>query len=154
MRDGAAGRRPFPEHLRCYIDGRANTRVGAGPVTLIGPTTNVEIVAIDPLADTYNAMLHDRGITPFLRTRTAEAERLSSAGLGEFDLVFSCNALDHCYDPILAIGEMLAVTKPSGVVFFEGYVNEAINEHEAGLHQWNFMPIDTGDLVIWQRRAM
>jgi hypothetical protein len=45
------------------------------------------------------------------------------------------------------------MTKPSGVVFFEGYVNEAINEHEPGLHQWNFMPIDTGDLVIWQRRG-
>ena len=50
----------------------------------------------------------------------------------------------------MAIRQMVAACKPDGAVFFEGSTNEAIRENNEGLHQWNFMPVDNGDLVVWQ----
>ena len=45
---------------------------------------------------------------------------------------------------------MTKVCKQDGVVFFEGHVNESCRQRGVGLHQWNFMPVDNGDLVVWQ----
>src|SRR5207245_1005232 len=153
IRQRARGQHSFPDHLHRYLGGRANTRildVGAGPVTSLGPVgapNQIEVVAVDPLADAYNQLLDKNGLGPPLhRTLQGEGERLSELGLGLFDLVYSRNALDHAYDPIRAIGEMTKVCKQDGVVFFEGHVNESCRQRGVGLHQWNFMPVDNGDL--------
>jgi SAM-dependent methyltransferase len=111
----------------------------------------VEVVAVDPLADEYNALLDKHGMTPAVRARKGEAERLTELALGQFDLVYSRNALDHAYDPAVAIEQMLAVTSDNGAVFFEGAINEGENEGYQGLHQWNFEPAPDGDLSVWSR---
>jgi SAM-dependent methyltransferase len=148
--------RPFPKYLRKYTDATRTTRildVGAGPHTVIGfvgAPGPIEIVAIDPLADQYNADLEANGISPLVRTRRGEAERLTDYGLGEFDIVYSRNALDHAYDPVQAIGCMVSVTKRNGLVFLEGNVNVAKKMAYHGLHQWNFEPTVEGDLIVWR----
>jgi SAM-dependent methyltransferase len=155
MRRRVAGDYPFPGHLAAHLPDRACRilDVGSGPATTIGPVgapPHIEIIAIDPLGDAYGKLLQEAGLTPHLRTLQGEGERLSELGLGLFDLVHSRNALDHAYDPIRVIREMLAVCKPDGVVWLEGSVNESVKQNGDGLHQWNFMPLDNGDLVVWQ----
>lgn len=146
----------FPLHLAAFVNRERVTRildVGAGPQTVVGQAGApgpIEITAVDPLADVYNDLLTEHGLKPRVPTRNGEGERLSELGIGLFDIVYSRNALDHAYDPLTAIRQMIAVCKPEGIVMLVGGVNESLNEHGDGLHQWNFMPLDNGDLVIWQ----
>jgi SAM-dependent methyltransferase len=155
FRQRASGGYPFPTHLASYIASTGINRildVGSGPHTTIGSkglTATVEIVAIDPLADAYNTLLEKYGILPFIRTKKGEAETLNESEIGQFNLVYSRNALDHSYDPLTAIGRMISVLRTHGVVYIEGSVNEAVKQKYHGLHRWNFLPVDNGDLVIW-----
>lgn len=72
-----------------------------------------------------------------------EAERLADAfGENSFDLVYARNCLDHGYDPMLAIQQMLKVVRVGGVVLFEHGVNEGERQGYQGLHQWNFCVSD------------
>jgi len=126
--------------------------VGAGPCTVLGfawPGRKVEITAVDPLAERYDALLVRAGLTPPVRTIKGEAERLSEQfPPGHFDIVFCHNALDHSYDPLGAIQQMLLVTRPGGCVRLEHAINEGEFERYTGLHQWNFCAQD-GRFVIW-----
>jgi SAM-dependent methyltransferase len=155
FRKRLAGEHEFPRHLRPYLNARSARilDVGSGPATTLGPIEApcpVEIVPIDPLAETYGKLLRDAGLRCWNPTRPSEGERLSELGLGTFDLVHSRNALDHAYDPLRVIKQMMAVCRPGGTVYFEGSVNESVKQNAHGLHQWNFMPLDTGDLVVWR----
>jgi SAM-dependent methyltransferase len=157
MRLRTAGRALWPDYLSKYlVEGRA-TRildVGAGPHSSIGPVgapSEIAVEAVDPLADDYAEMLAAQGITPFIPTRKGDAERLSDYGYADFDLVYSRNALDHAYDPLAALKEMIGVCRVGGVVFLEGTVNEGKRNNYQGLHNWNFMPQPDGDLSIWNR---
>jgi SAM-dependent methyltransferase len=161
MRQRAADALPFLPDLAPYVAAvsadAAVVRildVGAGPVTIIGTATAprpVEVIAVDPLAENYAALLAKHGLVPVTKTLIGDAETLSDLKLGEFDIVFSRNALDHSYDPMRAIEQMLKACKPGGVVYLAGHVNEATSNNYSGLHQWNFMPLDNGDLVIWRK---
>ncbi len=132
--------------------------VGAGPLTVLGkifPGHQVELVAVDALADYYNEILDELDINPIVRTRKAEAESLTKVfEKNSFDLVHARNSIDHCYDPVLAIDEMLAVTRPGGWVFMQHVPNEATDEMEmgykyagSGFHQWDFF-VENGDFWI------
>ena len=135
--------------------GRANRilDVGAGPHTHIGDRgapTPIEIVPVDPLAEKYAQLLAANRIVPLMRTLPGEAEKLRSYGFSDsFDLVFSRNALDHAYDPINAVSEMLHCCRVGGHVLLEGSTNEGVKQRYKGLHQWNFEPQADTDLVIW-----
>jgi SAM-dependent methyltransferase len=126
--------------------------VGAGPLTCVGkkwPGRTVEIIPIDPLAAKYNALLDELNLTPLVRTRYAEVEHLSEVfSSNHFDLVYCQNALDHVYDPIRGIHEMLKVVQPRHAVVLMHRVNEGEQERYFGLHQWNFCREDN-DFVIW-----
>lgn len=156
LRERASGRTPFPAHLANYLAKDRVTRildVGAGPHSVIGLSnapSPIELVAIDPLADSYNEMLMQQGITPVTRAIRGEAERLHEYNLGKFDLIFSRNALDHSYDPLAAIDSMLHVLAKGGAIHLEGSVNEGERQSYSGLHQWNFEPQEDGDLVVWR----
>lgn len=149
------GRMQFPVHLTPYLKPGAVTRildVGSGPITSLGTAnapSEVEIVAIDPLADEYNALMAKHDTKPKISTAKGQAEDLTVYA-GQFDLVHSRNALDHSSDPLKGLQEMLRACKPDGAVWISGYCNEAVRSKYQGLHQWNFMPVDNGDLVIWR----
>jgi SAM-dependent methyltransferase len=128
--------------------------VGAGPLTILGktfPGKDLSITAVDPLAEHYSRLLNRFGIEPPVRTVSGHGERLLDLfGSKSFDIAFAQNSLDHSYDPILVIENMLEVVKGSGSVVLSHMRNEAENEGYAGLHQWNF-DVKSGDLVLWNR---
>ena len=144
--------------IRGYVDSSPGRHlrildVGSGPLTILGKRwgdRTLEITATDPLAEQY-AMLFERvGTTPPVRPVHSVAERLTETfAESSFDLVYARNCLDHGYDPLEAIRQMLKVAKPGCVVLFEHAINEGEHEGYGGLHQWNFCVRD-GRFVIWQ----
>jgi SAM-dependent methyltransferase len=116
--------------------------VGAGPLTSLSlglPTKAIEIVPVDPLADEYARIAAIHGYAPPIKTVFAEAEKLSKVfDRDSFDIVHARNSIDHSYDPMEAIRQMVAVTRPSGYIILQHVPNEATNENWVGLHQWNF----------------
>jgi SAM-dependent methyltransferase len=126
--------------------------VGAGPCTVLGclwPGRRLVLTPVDPLADEYDKQLDQSKRHPPVKTIKGEAETLEKQfGPARFDLVFSHNALDHCYDPILALRQMCVVAKPRACLRLEHRQNEAEVEKYHGLHQWNFCE-EKGRFVIW-----
>ncbi len=158
FRRRASGVDEIAPHLVEYLEGKDIDSfeildVGAGPHSVIGSLfrgKRLRVSAIDPLADQYNELISAAQIIPAIPTVAGEAENLAAIFPGKkFDLVYSRNALDHVYDAVAALQAMVNVCAPGGVVFIEGSSNEAVKQRFAGLHQWNFMPVD-GDLVIWK----
>lgn len=127
--------------------------VGAGPLTVLGkkyPGKNISITAVDPMAQEYDNILEKFNIIPPVRTILCEAERLDEHFTSKkFDIIYCQNALDHSYDPFLAIKKMLDVLKPDGSIMLFHENNEGENEGYRNLHQWNFCS-EKGSFIIWQ----
>jgi ubiquinone/menaquinone biosynthesis C-methylase UbiE len=130
--------------------------VGAGPLTWIGKkwgARRIQINALDPLADSYNKILDHYGLNPPVRTVAIAGEDLLKVfPANSFDLAFARNSLDHSYDAPEVIGNMVAVTKPGGIVFLWHAQNEGERYNYQGLHQWNFR--QEGDaLIVWRMQT-
>ena len=127
--------------------------VGAGPLTSLGkcwPGHEVEITAVDALADEYTNLLMDCGIDPPIRTLRCDSEQLAERfPRNSFDLAYARNALDHAYEPMSAIEQMVELVRPEGVLLLEHYANEGEHAKYVGLHQWNFDIVD-GACLLWQ----
>jgi len=129
--------------------------VGSGPVSSLGtmgPCGRVRLQALDPLARPYARMLERHGLVPPVPTRPGQVEMLEfQFAPASFDVVYCRNALDHSFDPLAGIFQMLRVTKLGGSVLLRHIRDEAVNEQYEGLHQWN-LGSDQGSLVLWNRR--
>ena len=127
--------------------------MGAGPVTSLGkvwPEHDVEIRAVDALATEYAALFEQMGVSPPVPTEFCHSEKLTDLfDVDTFDLALASNTLDHSYDPMEAIRQMVAVTKPGGVALLEHHPNEAEHEGYAGMHQWNMDLVD-GEALVWR----
>jgi len=95
----------------------------------------ISITAVDPVA-----VLAKREITPPVRTELGWGERLTEQfGENKFDITYSRNAIDHSYDPIECIDEMMiTVTKKNHYVIVEVNERGASLEGWDGLHQRDF----------------
>lgn len=148
---------PRPAALLPAADDVTILDVGAGPLTYLGKKVmdkRVTVTAVDPLADEYDAILAKYSVVPPVRTEKLPGEQLTSRfGPNVFDLVFARNCLDHAYDPVEAIRQMISVAKPGGYVLLEHHPNEADHARNAGLHQWNFTTNDRGGFLIGGRRG-
>ena len=126
--------------------------VGAGPLTYLGKRmagTKVRITAVDSLAPEYDLLLKKHNIQPLVRTQLSDAEHLTdNFGSDSFDLVVARNCIDHSYDPLRAIVEMVKVVKPECYVLLEHRPNEGTRRKHGGLHQWNLSATDCGDFII------
>jgi SAM-dependent methyltransferase len=133
--------------------------VGAGPLTVLGkvwPGYKLDITAVDPLAHEYDKLIEEFKVTPLVRTKYGHGENLLDLfPESSFDLVYAENCLDHSYDPLLCLSQMLAVVKPGCYVATDHLVREGENEKYAGLHQWNFdvKGIFHKRFVIWRPGA-
>lgn len=102
--------------------------VGSGPVSILrGAVANV--TAIDPLGIQYREILAESNVL------TGSAEELPFSN--HFDVVHIRNAFDHTQNPLRALLSLVDACKPGGLVFIQGFVDEAEFEQYAGLHQWN-----------------
>lgn len=127
--------------------------VGAGPITFLGTTSNrnrISITATDPLADAYAGILSSHGITAPVATVFATAEDLGAFFPADrFDVVHCRNALDHSFNPVRGIDQMLLVARPGGIVILRHHVNEGETENYSGFHQYNFDE-DGGHFMVWR----
>ncbi len=128
--------------------------VGSGPLTCLGfyhRGRRVELTACDPLAPFYAELIAKHGVSCPVPTQLGFAEDLSAFfSLDEFDVVHCRNALDHSFEPVRGIEEMLLVLKPGGQIVLSHVINEAEHGQYVGLHQWNFDSSD-GDFIIWNK---
>jgi len=127
--------------------------VGSGPLTLLGkvwPGRTVRITATDVLADEYNALIDEFGVQTPVRPIHCETERLTERfDPDTFDLVYAKNCIDHCYDPILCLTQMLLVVKPGCFVHLQHALNEGEQRSYNQLHQWNLCERE-GRFIIWR----
>jgi len=116
--------------------------VGAGPATTLGKTlenVSLQISAIDPLAVSYNQILDRHNIIPPVRTTYGTAEELDETfACDYFDFIHVKNAIDHSYDPMLAIEKIVTVLKPDKFAYLRHFVREGKKNAYKGLHQWDF----------------
>lgn len=124
--------------------------VGAGPLTSINKKNKyveVEIYPIDPLADEYYKILKKYNIQPLVRTQQSNGEKLTDKfNENTFDISYSSNAIDHSYNPIKFIEQMIKVTKKKHFIILQIIEKEGGNENWSGLHQWNLF---VNKKILW-----
>lgn len=127
--------------------------VGSGPYSSCGSLTkktNLELYAVDPLASVYKKLKEQHDIKTSIVPETAMVENLSAwFQENTFDITHMSNSLDHSFDPMLGIWQMLWVTKIGGKVILRHHQNEAENENYIGFHQWN-LSVEDGRFIIWR----
>lgn len=127
--------------------------VVAGPVSSLGSHVlgrDMEIIAVDPLADIYDELA--AGIDRPPRTRLAFGEDLSARFAPDsFNLIACTNALDHSIALAWCVIEMLMVAHTGGRIVLMHRIDEAAGEAYATFHQWNPRTDETGHLIVWKR---
>ena len=67
-----------------------------------------------------------------------------------FDMVHMRNSLDHSFDPLHGLLELLFICKVGGKIILRHAENEAVNQKYEGLHQWNLSLLnEEKSFVIW-----
>ncbi|MDR2429215.1 MAG: class I SAM-dependent methyltransferase [Candidatus Margulisbacteria bacterium] len=141
--------------LEKYITGK-KTRlldVGSGPFPYVGAKTDkteLEYHAVDPLAQCYKILRDRYKICADIIPEFAFVEYLTEKfSENYFDIVHMSNALDHCFNPLLGIYQMLHVCRIGGKVILRHGNNEAENSNYDGFHQWNIC-VENTELIIWR----
>lgn len=132
--------------------------IGSGAYSSCGKKTdkvNLEITAVDPLASAYKILknkynIQDNGIdveVGFVELLDKQYQE------NTFDIVHMSNSLDHCFDAVFAIYQLLFICKIGGRVILRHYENEAEEEGYQGLHQWNLsLHNEERSFVIWRKQ--
>jgi hypothetical protein len=105
------------------------------------------------LARGYEIILSKYGVTGPVKSIFALAEYLSvTSAPSSFDVVHCQNALDHSFDPVRGIHEMLRIVTVGGAVILRHQNNEAENERYKGSHQFNFCE-ENGRFIVCNKSA-
>ena len=132
------------------FDGSRAPRVlnsGSGPFVptsedciLFGEHHEVRITSSDGLARHYMSLYDDLKINPRTMPVQCEVEELSRCfPVNYFDVVHMKNALDHSFDPLEGIKQMLHVLRPGGWIMLRHARNEGVDGgFRYGLHFWAF----------------
>lgn len=105
-----------------------------------------DLVAVDPLADTFKKHL---GSEEFLTYGYGETmDKLFPPE--SFHMSYASNALDHTEDPSLCFKNMVSLTKVNGYIMIQGGVNEGTRANWLGLHKHN-MWIEREELLCCSR---
>ncbi len=135
--------------------------VGCGLLSQYGTLKEgkkLNVMGIDPLAYFYNTInsryfekYNIKYTMPNIRFGILEILSLFIPA-GTADIILVDNALDHCFDPYIAIIECLKVLKLGGAFSTNHRIDEACNECYSGLHQWNITCVDD-ELIIWNNES-
>jgi len=142
--------------LDSYLDAAktAFIDVGSGPFSSCGLKTDKSILdfhAVNPLAFIYQALKKKANITTGITPSFGMFERLSEKyKKNTFDIVYMRNALDHSFNPVFGILQLLYICKTGGKVILHHGKNEAANEKYQGFHQWNLCA-ENNEFVIWRQ---
>lgn len=155
--------RPMPPYIGKILDamgpnGQDEYRVldvGSGPLTALGSrhgARRVRVIPVDPLADYYDELLEEAGVVPLVRATWCHGELLRERfPAASFEMTYAQNSLDHSYDPLAVIRQMVDLTKPGGTVLLEHARNEGETREYKGLHQWNF-DLEGERAFLWNAR--
>ncbi|MDR2577864.1 MAG: class I SAM-dependent methyltransferase [Chitinispirillales bacterium] len=128
--------------------------IGSGPLSTCGSKTDktkLRIIAVDPLAHSYKILRKKRNITAGIAPEYCMVERLTDKfEHNTFDIVHMRNSLDHAFNPIFGIMQMMAICKKDGKIVLQHTKNEAEEESYHGFHQWN-LSVENGDFIIWRQ---
>ena len=135
---------------------------GSGPFAPVGLTCqfgnssiyNASVVSADGLARYYFQLYAETlDHPPPAYPLPCPVEKLTDCFPTEyFHVSHMLNALDHVFDPLLGIKQLLRVTKFGGVVMLRHAENEGANGgFRFGLHQWAFTVKD-GRFIIWNNK--
>lgn len=130
--------------------------VGSGPFSRCGNKTNkidLSFTAIDPLAEVYSALKHDNDLENGIEVETGFVELLDKKFMqNTFDMVHMSNSLDHCFDAVFGVFQLLYICKIGGKVILRHAENEAERSGYSGLHQWNLSTQNIEQsFVIWRK---
>lgn len=132
----------FLKYIDRTVEKNTILDVGSGPFTSVNKKCDfveIEIYAIDPLADVYNEILKKYNIQPLVKVQKCDGERLTEKfAENTFDIAYSRNAIDHAYNPIKCIEEMIKVTKKNHYIIIQVFEREGSYERWQGLHKWDF----------------
>lgn len=129
--------------------------VGSGPFSRCGfMTEKIELncISVDPLADIYTILKKQNHLENGVDLRFGFVELLDKKfEKNSFDFVHMSNALDHSFDPVLGIAQLLYICKIGGKVILRHNENEAEAEQYDGFHQWNLTTNDgiRDAFIIW-----
>lgn len=146
----------LPEYFAPMIGNKTEVKIaeiGSGMFCSIGSlwkSAKVEVFASDALATEFNEILKEANVIPLIPVVKEDMENLSYPD-EFFDIVHSCNALDHTVNPIRAIKEMYRVVKPGGYIYLRHFPNVGELEGYQGLHMWNLNIEGKDDCVIWNK---
>lgn len=130
--------------------------VGSGPFSRCGRLTDLvdlEVEAVDPLGDVYEQLKEKYSLRNGINVKSGFVECLDKKyEANSFDMVHMSNSLDHCFDPIFGIYQLIRICKIGGKVILRHKENEAVTECYNGLHQWNLSCHRApGELWIWNK---
>lgn len=144
-----------PDFLHPYLKGHPRVLdAGSGPITGVGAfykNIPINITAIDPLARDYAEILDRLNYIPIVRTEFGLLENLLDFVDGSFDLIYSCNALDHNRDPISLFKNLIKICRKGGKIIIECAINDGLFSSYWGTHQWNIMPA-ANKVLLWNKK--
>ncbi len=130
--------------------------VGCGPLSRLawGAEQNLfDLVAVDPLAKEYNALLKKYKISfPIKAIKGTGESLLKTFSKESFDIVYSGNALDHARNVKKCVNSIYKILKKNGFLFLEGFIKEGTHSHWQGLHQHD-LTIEDGELIRYNRKG-
>jgi len=156
---GRAGDRILDDRkfdLEQYLDKEETSfiDIGSGPFATTGKyteKTNLIFKAVDPLAYIYKALKLKGKITTGITPEYCMVERLvEKYGENKFDIVHMQNSLDHVFNPLIGIMQILGICKIGGKIILRHIENEAEKENYMGFHQWNLC-VENNNFLIWRK---
>lgn len=141
------------EEYSCVQENSSVLDIGCGAVPMYAnllKEKNVSFYSVDLLANIYRNIYSNLKLDIRNLPNLGLVENLSSLfSNNSFDFVHASNSLDHSFDPILGLWQMLYVSKIGAKIILRHNSNEAERENYLGLHQWNIC-VENGKLTIWR----
>lgn len=114
---------------------------------------SIPITNADGLAKYYLKLYddYDLQVPTNMPVQIPVEELYKSFPANYFDVTHMCNALDHVFDPLVGLKQLLHVTRPGGVVVLRHARNEGVpGGFRVGLHQWAFdVDPETNHFIMW-----
>lgn len=148
--------------LERYLDGFSKTEqirfidVGSGPFSRCGHISenyNLLVESVDPLAEIYNNLKKENNLENGIIIKTGFVELLDKYfDADSYDIVHMSNSLDHSFNAVFGIYQLLNLCKVGGKVILRHAENEAERSEYGGLHQWNLsLHNQENSFVIWRK---
>jgi SAM-dependent methyltransferase len=149
----------FPEFLEPFLaDLESKTKgqlkvldVGSGPISVLAWGHEIglfSLMCLDALGSEYDKLFKKHRISPPTPISNGYGEQINFEG--EFDIVFTRNALDHCVSPKKVFRNMVRAVREGGYVIIGTAIDEGAAQNWSGGHQHS-LNMEGFDLILSDR---